>query len=87
MTHYLIKPEETEAADHAERADARSSGDLSCHLQADLYNLQRVGKDDLRASSLGKTSILVSVHAIIYKQTRLQNVINSTYAAASQNLG
>lgn len=53
-THYLIKPEESEVTDHTERADARASGDLSCHLQADLHNLQRVGKDDLRASSLVK---------------------------------
>lgn len=51
---YLIKPEETEVTDHAERADSRAGGDLSCHLQADLYNLQRVGEDDLRASSLVK---------------------------------
>lgn len=56
-THYLIQPEETEVTDHTERADSRSSGDLTRHLQADLYNLQRVGKDDLRASSLVRKGI------------------------------
>lgn len=56
-THYLIQPKETEVTDHAERADARSGGDLACHLQADLYDLQRVGKDDLRASSLVRKRI------------------------------
>lgn len=58
-THYLIKPEETEVTDHIDRADSRSSCDLSCHLQSDLDNLQRVGEDDLRASSLVRKRILL----------------------------
>lgn len=76
MTDYLIKPEETEVTDHTERANARSGGDLSCHLQADLYNLQWVGKDDLRASSLVKIRIFVSIHAIICKQTNKAAKLN-----------
>lgn len=58
-TRYLIQPEETQVTDHAERADSRSRGDLACHLQADLYDLQRVGKDDLRASSLVRKRIWI----------------------------
>lgn len=60
-TRYLIKPKETEVTDHTECADSRSSCDLSCHLQSDLYNLQRVGKDDLRASSLVRKRILLKI--------------------------
>lgn len=53
--HYLVEAEEAEVTDHAECADSRSSGDLACHLQANLHNLQGVGKDHLRASSLNKS--------------------------------
>lgn len=53
-THYLVEAEEAQVTDHIERTDSRSSGDLACYLQANLHNLQRVGKDHLRPSSLDK---------------------------------
>lgn len=53
-TSYLVEAEEAQVTDHAERADSRSSGDLARHLQANLHDLQRVGEDHLRASSLDK---------------------------------
>lgn len=49
---YLIETEEAQVTDHTQCTDSRSSGDLTCNLQADLHNLQRVGKDHLRGSSL-----------------------------------
>lgn len=51
---YLVKAEEAEVTDHTECADSWSGGDLTCHLQADLHYLQRVGKDHLRASGLNE---------------------------------
>lgn len=50
--YYLIETEEAQVTDHTQCTDSRSSGDLTCNLQADLHNLQRVGKDHLRGSSL-----------------------------------
>lgn len=52
MVHYLVEAEEAQVTNHAECADSRPGGDLACHLQANLHNLQRVGKDHLGASSL-----------------------------------
>lgn len=49
---HLVEAEKAQVTDHAERTDSGSSGDLARHLQADLHDLQRVGKDHLRASSL-----------------------------------
>lgn len=45
--YYLVKAEEAQVTDHAECTDSRPSGDLACHLQANLHDLQRVGKDHL----------------------------------------
>lgn len=49
---HLVEAEEAQVTDHAESTDSGPGGDLSCHLQADLHNLQWVGEDHLRASSL-----------------------------------
>lgn len=49
---YLVQSEEAEVTDDAERTDPRPRGDLTCYLQANLHNLQRVGEDNLGASSL-----------------------------------
>ncbi|TNN72173.1 hypothetical protein EYF80_017601 [Liparis tanakae] len=43
---------EAEAPDDGQGADPRPRGDLSCHLQTDLHNLQRVGEDHLGATGL-----------------------------------
>lgn len=53
-TQYLVEAKEAQVTDHIERADPGSSCDLTCHLQADLDNLQGVGKDHLGAPSLEK---------------------------------
>ena len=49
---HLVKSKEAEVSDDGQGADPRPRGDLSCHLQTDLYNLQRVGEDHLGAASL-----------------------------------
>lgn len=49
---HLVKSKEAEFPDDGQGADPRPCGDLSCHLQTDLYNLHRVGEDDLGATSL-----------------------------------
>lgn len=49
---HLVEAKEAQVTDHAESADSGPGGDLSCHLQADLHNLQGVGEDHLGASSL-----------------------------------
>lgn len=49
---YLVEAEEAQVTNHTECTDSGSSGDLTCDLQANLHNLQRVGKNDLRGSSL-----------------------------------
>jgi len=51
-TLYLVEAEEAKLADHVDCADPRPGGDLACHLQANLHNLQRVGEDHLRAAGL-----------------------------------
>lgn len=70
-THYLVEAEEAQVTDHAERTDSRSSGDLACHLQANLHNLQRVSKDHLRASSLDIWEEEELVHTFIFKKELL----------------
>lgn len=62
-THYLVEAEEAQVTDHVECADSRTSGDLTCHLQANLYDLQRVCKNHLRASSLDKWGDEECVHS------------------------
>lgn len=52
-THYLVEAKEAQVTDHGQSTDSGSGGDFAGHLQANLHNLQRVGKDHLRASSLG----------------------------------
>lgn len=49
---HLVESKEAEVPDDGEGADPRPRGDLSRNLQTDLYNLQRVGKDHLGATSL-----------------------------------
>lgn len=49
---HLVESKEAEVPDDGEGADPRPRGDLSRHLQTDLYNLQRVGEDHLGATSL-----------------------------------
>lgn len=51
---YLVESKEAQVTHHTKCTDTRSSGDLACHLQTDLHYLQRVSKDHLRGSSLGK---------------------------------
>lgn len=49
---HLVQPKKSQVLKHVQSADPGSCGDLSGYLQADLHDLQRVGKDDLGASSL-----------------------------------
>lgn len=49
---HLVKPKEAQVPDDRQSADPRPRGDLSCHLQTDLYYLQRVCEDHLGSSSL-----------------------------------
>lgn len=49
---HLVQSEEAQVTHHVEGADPFRRGDLSCHLETDLHDLQWVGEDDLRASSL-----------------------------------
>lgn len=49
---HLVKSEEAEVPDDRQGTDPRPRGDLSCHLQTDLYYLQWVGEDHLGATSL-----------------------------------
>lgn len=51
MTH-LIQTKKSQVPQHVQGADPGSCRDLSSYLQANLYYLQWVGKDDLRATSL-----------------------------------
>lgn len=50
---HLVEPKAAEVPDDGQGTDPRPRCDLSCHLQTDLYNLQRVGEDHLGATSLG----------------------------------
>lgn len=49
---HLVKSKEAKVPDDGQGADPRPRGDLSCHLQTDLYDLQGVGEDHLGAAGL-----------------------------------
>lgn len=50
----LVKSDEAEALHDGQGADSGPGGDLSCHLQTDLHDLQRVGEDHLGTAGLGE---------------------------------
>lgn len=49
---HLVQPKKSQVLKHIQSTDSGSCGDLSGYLKANLHYLQRIGKDDLRASSL-----------------------------------
>ena len=49
---HLIQTKKSQIPEHIQGTDPGSCGDLSSYLQANLYYLQRVSKDDLSATSL-----------------------------------
>lgn len=53
LTH-LVEAKEAQLSHNVQGADPRACGDLSSHLQANLYNLQRIGENHLGSSGLRK---------------------------------
>lgn len=52
---YLIEAKEAEVSDHIERTHSGPRGDLPSNLKTNLNDFQRVGENDLRATSLKRT--------------------------------
>lgn len=49
---YLVEAKEAQVSHNSQGADPGPCSDLSSHLQTDLNDLQRIGENHLRTSSL-----------------------------------